>query len=127
MPGMHLFLIDPDRRPAAKMCRALADEHGFVVATFRDAAAAVQRAFESPPDGVLLAVDREETYLQLRRLRHELPEVPIIVASRRNDAAAVRRALIAGATDYLVEPSAGEVAYALLRTLERFRRARRSA
>ena len=32
------------------------------------------------------------------------------------------RALIAGATDYLVEPTAGEVAYALLRILERFGR-----
>ena len=119
---MNLLLVDPKTARSAAMAKSLADEFGIAATCFQDSGLALESALRSRPDGILFAVEREEAYLQLRRLRHELPDIPVIVSSNRDDAASVRRALSSGATDYLVEPKAGEVAYALLRILERFGR-----
>lgn len=61
------------------------------------------------PDAVLLGLEPpvERGLQTLRALAASQPEIPVIVYSSQSDGAAVRRAMIAGASDVVATPAAG--------------------
>jgi DNA-binding NarL/FixJ family response regulator len=70
------------------------------------------------PDGIVVAVDEDEGLLQLRLLHRAFPDAPIVVAASEGDLLSVRRAIVCGAGDYLLRPTASELLEALSRLLE---------
>lgn len=118
---LRLLVVDQDldsrvatRKAVQRIGLDVAGETGF-------GTAGVSRALELRPDLILLSV--EEPVVRpletVEALSNALPETPIIIYSSINNAESVRRAMVAGARDYLLKPlQAGPLHEALLRTLE---------
>src|SRR5690242_8609001 len=109
---------DPDGRVATRRALqraglAVAGEAGF-------GTQAVSLGLETKPDAILLALE-EPTARPLETaeaLANALPDTPIILYSATADAESVRRAMVFGARDYLVQPlQAAAVRESILRAL----------
>jgi len=100
----QLLLVEDDAPIRLALVRALT-ERGHVVTSTTTAMAALQQVVEAPPDLVILDLGLPglDGYEALRMLR-AVSEVPVVVATARDDEADIVRALNAGADDYLVKP-----------------------
>jgi two-component system, OmpR family, KDP operon response regulator KdpE len=100
----QLLLVEDDAPIRHALVRALT-ERGHVVTSTTTAMAALQQVVDAPPDLVILDLGLPglDGYEALRMLR-AVSEVPVVVATARDDEADIVRALNAGADDYLVKP-----------------------
>jgi len=100
----QLLLVEDDALIRQALVRALT-ERGHAVASTITAMDAMQQIVAAPPDLVILDLGLPgiDGYEMLRMLR-AISQVPVVVATARDDEADIVRALNAGADDYLVKP-----------------------
>jgi len=100
----QLLLVEDDPAIRHSLVRALG-ERGHAVSSTTTALDALQLVVGSPPDLVILDLGLPglDGYEALRMLR-AVSQVPVVVATARDDEADIVRALNAGADDYLVKP-----------------------
>jgi DNA-binding response OmpR family regulator len=100
----QLLLVEDDAPIRHALIRALGDR-GHVVTSTATALDALQNVVNAPPDLVILDLGLPglDGYEALRMMR-AVSDVPIVVATARDDEADIVRALNAGADDYLIKP-----------------------
>jgi DNA-binding response OmpR family regulator len=100
----QLLLVEDDAPIRHALIRALGDR-GHVVTSTSTALDALQNVVTAPPDLVILDLGLPglDGYEALRMMR-AVSDVPIVVATARDDEADIVRALNAGADDYLIKP-----------------------
>ncbi|HYK29490.1 MAG TPA: response regulator transcription factor [Streptosporangiaceae bacterium] len=100
----QLLLVEDDALIRQALVRALS-ERGHAVTSTTTAMDAMQQIVAAPPDLVILDLGLPgiDGYEMLRMLR-AISQVPVVVATARDDEADIVRALNAGADDYLVKP-----------------------
>jgi len=98
------------------------------IATVSSEAALSERLANSAPDLVLLDQDlgdgRSNGLVILRSVREAHPELPIVVVAETGDVETARRAVEAGATDFLTKPIDSDALQALLAHVARRERDR---
>jgi DNA-binding response OmpR family regulator len=118
----QLLLVEDDAGIRSALVRALA-ERGHGVRTAATGMAGLQEAVEQRPDLVVLDLGLPDidgcTLLTMLR---SVSQVPVIVATARDDEKEIVRALDAGADDYVVKPFAADQLEARIRAV--LRRAR---
>jgi two-component system, OmpR family, KDP operon response regulator KdpE len=100
----HVLVVEDDPAIRSALIRSLG-ERGHAVSSAADAMSGLREAIESRPDIVLLDLglpDLDGT--ELLRMLRAVSDVPVIVATARDDDASVVRALDVGADDYVVKP-----------------------
>lgn len=100
----QLLLIEDDVSVRTALVRALS-ERGHAVTTATTAMAGLQQAIDARPDLVVLDLglpDLDGT--QMLRMLRGVSQVPVIVATARDDETQIVQALDAGADDYVVKP-----------------------
>jgi DNA-binding response OmpR family regulator len=115
----QLLLVEDDAGIRSALVRALS-ERGHGVSTAATGMAGLQSAVDDRPDLVVLDLglpDVDGTTL-LAMLR-AVSDVPVIVATARDDEREVVRALDAGADDYIVKPFSAEQLDARIRAVLR--------
>src|SRR6201999_1727249 len=106
----QVLLVEDDAAIRTALTRALR-EHGHVVTSIGSGLPALTLAVEQKPDVVLLDlglpdVDGTDILSMLRAVS----DVPVIVATARDDEAEMVRVLDIGADDYVIKPfTAGQV------------------
>ena len=100
----QLLLVEDEASIRHALVRALT-ERGHAVSSTGTALDALQQVVAAPPDLVILDLGLPglDGYEALRMLR-AVSQVPVVVATARDDEADIVRALNAGADDYLVKP-----------------------
>lgn len=123
----EIVTIDPDLGSRAETKRAAQLAHFTVVGEAGYGVEAVTVAKEHTPDIFLVSVE-EPVALALQtieQLANAAPGAPTIVYSSLSDAQSVRRAMIAGARDYIIKPlkpeDLGRAVYGVLEQEERKR------
>jgi len=124
----EILIIDPDPSSRAETKRALELSHFTVVGEAGHGIEAVSLAKERPPD--IFIVSMEEPVARalqtVESLADAVPGTSTIVYSSLADAASVRRAMVAGARDYVISPAKPEelarAVYGILEQEERKRR-----
>ncbi len=125
--NLEVVVIDPDVNSRADTNRALSLARFSVSGEAGYGSDAVTMAREKSPDVIVLAMEEPVARAThtMSSLADALPETPVIVYSSLSDAASVRRAMVAGARDYLVKPPRPEelarAIYAVLDQEERRR------
>jgi DNA-binding response OmpR family regulator len=100
----RLLLIEDDPTIREPLLRAL-KERGHAVASVATAMEGVQTALTERPDLVVLDLGLPDLDgRELLRMLRAVSQVPVIVATARDDEAEIVRVLDAGADDYLVKP-----------------------
>lgn len=112
-------LIEDDARIREAVARALTDR-GHAVRSSSSGMAGLRDAIDDPPDVVILDlglpdVDGREVLAMLRAVS----DVPVIVATARDDDQEMVRALDAGADDYIVKPFSADQLEARIRAVLR--------
>lgn len=102
----EIIVVDPDLASRADTKRALQLAHFTVVGEAGYGIEAVTVAREHTPDVFVVALDEPvaRALLTIESLADACPNAPTVVYSSLADANSVRRAMIAGARDYLVRP-----------------------
>jgi len=123
----EIVTIDPDLGSRAETKRAAQLAHFTVVGEAGYGVEAITVAKEHTPDIFLVSVE-EPVALALQtieQLANAAPGAPTIVYSSLSDAQSVRRAMIAGARDYIIKPlkpeDLGRAVYGVLEQEERKR------
>jgi DNA-binding response OmpR family regulator len=114
-----VLLIEDDQRIRESLARVLA-ERGHDVASASTGMTGVERAVADAPDIVVLDlglpdVDGE----QVLRMIRAVSDVPVIVATAREDETGIVRTLDLGADDYVTKPFSAEQLEARIRALLR--------
>jgi pilus assembly protein CpaE len=125
--NLEVVVVDPEVNSRADTNRALSLARFTVTGEAGYGIEAVTTAQEKDPDVVVLALEEPvaRATQTMSALSDALPATPIIVYSSLADAASVRRAMIAGARDYLVKPPRPEeLARAIYSVLEQEERRR---
>ena len=102
----EVVTVDPDLSSRAETKRAIQLAHFQVVGESGYGVEAVTVAMERPPDVFLVSFE-EPVALALQtieQLADAVPHAPTICYSSLTDAQSVRRAMVAGARDYIVKP-----------------------
>lgn len=99
-------IVDPDLGARADTKRALTLAHFTVVGEAGYGIEAITVAKESPPDIFIVSVEEPvaRALQTVESLSDALPDAPSIVYSSLADASSVRRAMVAGARDYIIKP-----------------------
>ncbi|HEX6919015.1 MAG TPA: response regulator transcription factor, partial [Actinomycetes bacterium] len=114
-----LLLIEDDLRIRTALTRALT-ERGHAVASAATGMAGLQQAVDDPPELVVLDLGLPDVDgSQLLRMLRSVSQVPVIVATARDDDAVVIDALNAGADDYVVKPFSADQLDARVRAVLR--------
>jgi pilus assembly protein CpaE len=117
-----IVILDPNPETRAEAHRTLALANLTVLTEGGHGVDGHTLVAEAQPDCVLLALEQpvERGLQTLEALVASYPEVPVVVYSSIDDGASVRRAMLAGASDYLALPLNGRGAgEAIVRALER--------
>jgi pilus assembly protein CpaE len=125
--NLEVVVVDPEINSRADTNRALSLARFTVTGEAGYGIEAVTTAQEKDPDVVVLALEEPvaRATQTMSALSDALPQTPIIVYSSLSDAASVRRAMIAGARDYLIKPPRPEeLARAIYSVLEQEERRR---
>jgi pilus assembly protein CpaE len=125
--NLEVVVVDPDVNSRSDTSRALALGHFAVSGEAGYGIDAVTMAKEKDPDIIILSMEEPvvRATQTMSSLADALPETPVIVYSSLADASSVRRAMIAGARDYLVKPPRPEeLARAIYSVLEQEERRR---
>ena len=102
----EIVTVDPDLASRAETKRAIQLAHFTPLGEAGYGVEAVTVAKENPPDVFLVAVE-EPVALALQTiesLADAVPNAPTVVYSALADAQSVRRAMVAGARDYIIKP-----------------------
>jgi DNA-binding response OmpR family regulator len=114
-----LLLVEDDPRIRTALTRALTDR-GHAVSSEPAGMRGLQRVLDDPPDLVVLDLGLPDVDgIQLLRMLRPVSKVPVIVATARDDDAALVAALDAGADDYVVKPFSAEQLDARIRAVLR--------
>ncbi|HLF71963.1 MAG TPA: AAA family ATPase [Dehalococcoidia bacterium] len=128
--NLEVVVIDPDVNSRADTTRALSLARFTVTGEAGYGIDAVTMANEKNPDVLVLSMEEPvaRATQTMSALADAMPETPVIVYSSLADAASVRRAMVAGARDYLVKPPRPEeLARAIYSVLEQEERRRTRA
>jgi DNA-binding response OmpR family regulator len=116
-----IFVVEDDYRIREALSRTLTAQ-GHSVRTASTGVEALRDIVASKPDAVVLDLGLPDIDgAELLRMLRAVSEVPIIVATARDDEAEIVRLLDAGADDYVVKPFAGEQIEARVRAVLRRR------
>jgi DNA-binding response OmpR family regulator len=101
---LRVLVADEDAGILRLLAEILSDD--FEVTTARNGREAVELAATSQPDLVMLDLGMPivDGFMACRLIRAADPDVPIVILSGRTDAASLRTAFDAGASDYLTKP-----------------------
>ncbi len=100
----HVLLIEDDAAIRSALARALI-RRGHAVDSAPDAMSGLQQVVAAPPDVVVLDLGLPDLPGdRLLRMIRSVSDVPVLVATARDDEGLVVRLLDAGADDYLVKP-----------------------
>ncbi|MGI9612749.1 MAG: response regulator transcription factor [Acidimicrobiales bacterium] len=114
-----VFVVEDDHQIRELAVRALADA-GHVVRAEATAMAALQAIVDSAPDVVVLDLGLPDIDGgDLLRMIRAVSDVPVIIATARDDETEVVRLLDAGADEYVVKPYSGAGLEARVRALLR--------
>ena len=104
--NLDIVVVDPDVNSRADTTRALALSNFNVSGEASYGIDAVTMVKDKNPEIVVLSMDEPiaRATQTMSSIADALPDTPIIVYSGLSDAASVRRAMVAGARDYLVKP-----------------------
>ena len=116
---VRVLLIEDDVRIRGALAKALAD-HGHDVESEASGMAGIERALREPSDVVVLDlglpdIDGTEVLRMIRAVR----DVPVIVATARDDEQEIVQLLDAGADDYLTKPFSSSQLEARIRAVLR--------
>jgi two-component system KDP operon response regulator KdpE len=115
----HVLVVEDDAGIRSAVIRALTDR-GHAVASAGDGMSGLRHAVEDRPDLVVLDLGLPDLDgADLLRMLRAVSQVPVIVATARDDDAMVVRALNAGADDYLVKPFSADQLDARIRAVLR--------
>jgi len=123
----EVIIVDPDVSARADLNRMLTVTQFTVVGEGDHGIDAVTVAKEHQADIILVSMEEPvaRALQTIEMLEGSAPEAAIIVYSSLADAASVRRAMVAGARDYLIKPlKADDVARSVFGILEREERRR---
>jgi DNA-binding response OmpR family regulator len=115
----QILVVEDDAHIRSAVLRALG-ERGHAVSSAPDAMTGLQSVVDEPPDLVVLDLglpDLDGT--DLLRMIRAVSQVPVIVATARDDDRMVVRALDAGADDYVVKPYSADQLDARVRAVLR--------
>jgi DNA-binding response OmpR family regulator len=100
----QLLVVEDDAAIRSALSRALT-ERGHAVSSAPNAMQALRVVLDCPPDLVILDLGLPDLdgYEVLRMLR-AISQIPVVIATARDDEADIIRALDAGADDYVVKP-----------------------
>lgn len=120
VPGMvTVLLVEDDARIRSAVLRALADR-GLVVDHVATGMGALQRISEEAPDVVVLDLGLPDVDgRQVLRMIRSVSEVPVIVATARDDEQELVATLNDGADDYVIKPYSGAQLAARIRAVWR--------
>ncbi len=114
-----MLVVEDDSGIRSAVIRALTDR-GHAVASAGDGMSGLRHAVEDRPDLVVLDLGLPDLDgADLLRMLRAVSQVPVIVATARDDDAMVVRALNAGADDYLVKPFSADQLDARIRAVLR--------
>jgi DNA-binding response OmpR family regulator len=114
-----LLLVEDDAKIRSALIRALGDR-GHAVSSEAGGLAALQRIVDDPPDLVVLDLGLPDLDgIRLLRMLRPVSDVPVIVATARDEDTVTVAALDAGADDYLVKPFSAEQLDARIRAVLR--------
>jgi len=100
----HLLLIEDDAAIRTALIRALTNR-GHAVDSAPDAMSGLQQLVADPPDAVVLDLGLPDLPGErLLPMIRAISDVPVVVATARDDEGLVVRLLDAGADDYVVKP-----------------------
>jgi len=103
---LELLVVDQDAEARFNINRLLAQSSVTVCGEAPFGTEAVSRALEKRPDVILCAL--EEPLIRpletIEALLHALPETPLVAYSSRGEVEVARKAMHAGARDFLVQP-----------------------
>jgi len=100
----HILLLEDDPQVRRAMLRALA-ERGYATSSAGAGLAGLEAALRDRPDLVILDLGLPDVDgHQVLRMIRAVSQVPVIVATARDDETEIVRALDGGADDYLVKP-----------------------
>jgi DNA-binding response OmpR family regulator len=114
-----VLLIEDDARIRDALARVLGD-HGYAVRSATSGFAGLQEVNADPPDVVVLDLGLPDADGgEILRMIRAVSEVPIIVATARDEEAGMVSLLKAGADDYVVKPFSGELMTARIQAVLR--------
>jgi DNA-binding response OmpR family regulator len=103
----RVLLVEDDHVVRSAMLRSLADR-GHAVYAARTALDALRRVAADPPDLIVLDLGLPDLDgADALRMLRGLTDIPIIIATARDDETEIVRLLRAGADDYMVKPFSG--------------------
>jgi pilus assembly protein CpaE len=102
----EIVTVDPDLGSRAETKRAVQLAHFTVVGEAGYGVEAVTVAKETPPDAFLISFEEPIALAvqTIESLADAVPNAPTIVYSSLSDAQSVRRAMMAGARDFIIKP-----------------------
>lgn len=114
-----IVIVEDEQRIRDLLARALA-ERGHDVQTYATALSGLQGIVDGAPDIVLLDMGLPDLDgAELLKMIRAVSQVPVIVATARNDQRDIIRTLDAGADDYIVKPFSAEEIEARVRAVLR--------
>jgi two-component system, OmpR family, KDP operon response regulator KdpE len=123
----HVLLVEDDVRIRTALVRALG-ERGHAVRSEPAGLPALQAALDDPPDVVVLDLGLPDIDgREWLRMFRGISQVPVVVATARDDEQEIVRTLDAGADDYVVKPFSGAQLDARIRAVLRRGEAPRAA
>jgi pilus assembly protein CpaE len=116
---IRLLIVDDVAETRANLCKLLLlEDHIEVVGEAGNGEEALQLAKELKPDVVLMDINMPvmDGILATERMTVELPQIAIIILSVQGEGEYLRKAMAAGARDYLTKPPGSDE---LLQTIQR--------
>jgi len=104
--GIFTVLVVDDNDVAQRLCKRVLEKEGYSVLLAGDGLEAVDLAFKQLPSMILMdvAMPGIDGLEAMRRIKAELPGMPIVIASAHSMASDRERFLAAGADDVLSKP-----------------------
>ena len=106
--GMRSFrvLVADDNEVAQRLCKRVLEKAGYGVLIAADGLQAVDIALKQSPSMILMdvAMPGIDGLEAMRRIKQEIPAIPIVIASAHSMASDRERFLAAGADDVLSKP-----------------------
>jgi CheY-like chemotaxis protein len=104
--GPFTVLVADDNDVAQRLCRRVLEKAGYAVLIASDGLQAVDVALNQHPSMILMdvAMPGIDGLEAMRRIKAELPAMPIVIASAHSMASDRERFLVAGADNVLSKP-----------------------
>ena len=104
--GLFTVLVADDNDVAQRLCKRVLEKAGYTVLIAADGLQAVEVAFTKHPSMILMdvAMPGIDGLEAMRRIKAEMPSMPIVIASAHSMASDRERFLAAGADNVLSKP-----------------------